>query len=80
MRFALTLALVLFASAASAQQITRQQLMELRSVCETDLRTLCAGVQPGNGRLAQCLQKNAASLSQPCAEKLAAIKAARVPN
>lgn len=80
MRIALTLALVLLASAASAQQLGHQQLMELRAVCEADLHKLCAGVQPGNGRLAQCLQKNATSISQPCAEKLAALKATRAPN
>jgi hypothetical protein len=51
--------------------------MEIRTVCEADLRKLCAGVQPGGGRLAQCLQQNASSISQPCKEKLATVRAAR---
>lgn len=80
MRIALASFLVLLASVASAQQPSRQQLMELRSVCEADLRTLCAGIQPGGGKLAQCLQQNISSVSQPCREKLAELKAARSTN
>lgn len=80
MRILLTIALVLSAGAASAQQLSRQQLMNLRAACEADIKTLCAGVQPGNGRLAQCLQQNAASVSQPCKDQLAALQAARTQN
>lgn len=80
MRILLTIALVLSAGAASAQQLSRQQLMNLRAACEADIKTLCAGVQPGNGRLAQCLQQNAASVSQPCKDQLAALQAARQSN
>ena len=80
MRIVLTIALVVCATAASAQQLNRQQLMNLRAACEADIKTLCAGVQPGNGRLAQCLRQNAASVSQPCKDQLAALQAARTQN
>lgn len=80
MRILLAVALVVSATAASAQQLSRQQLMDLRAACETDLKTLCAGIQPGNGRLAQCLRDNAASVSQPCKDQLAALQAARTQN
>ncbi|MBB4104447.1 cysteine rich repeat-containing protein [Allorhizobium borbori] len=77
MRLLIVTTFTLLATMAHAQQLSRQQLMEIRTVCEADLRKLCAGVQPGGGRLAQCLQQNASSISQPCKEKLAAVRAAR---
>ncbi|MCM5554126.1 cysteine rich repeat-containing protein [Pleomorphomonas sp. NRK KF1] len=80
MRTLLTIALVVCATAASAQQLSRQQMMTLRTACETDLKTLCAGIQFGNGRLAQCLRDNAASVSQPCKDQLLALQAARQSN
>lgn len=77
MRLLIVTTATLLATIANAQQLTRQQLMEIRAVCEADLRKLCAGVQPGGGKLSQCLQQNAASVSQPCKEKLMALRAAR---
>ena len=77
MRLVIVTIAMLFATVANAQQLTRQQLMEVRAVCEADLRKFCAGVQPGGGRLAQCLQQNAPSISVPCKEKLIALRATR---
>jgi hypothetical protein len=48
----------------------REELMVLRSACGTDVRSLCGGVPPGGGRIAQCLVSNAASLSPACREVL----------
>jgi hypothetical protein len=44
----------------------REQLFVLRSACGGDVRALCAGVQPGGGRIIQCLATQAASLSPAC--------------
>lgn len=77
LRASLALALVLMAGAAQAQQLSRQQMMQLKSACEADVKRLCSGVQPGGGRLLGCLQQNAASVSPPCTEALVAAKAAR---
>lgn len=49
----------------------REELMVLRSACGPDVRSLCGGVQPGGGRIAQCLARNAASLSPACRSVLA---------
>ncbi|MCP3474134.1 cysteine rich repeat-containing protein [Bradyrhizobium sp. CCGUVB1N3] len=49
----------------------REELLIVRSACGGDVRTLCAGVAPGGGRIAQCLATNAASLSPACKEVLA---------
>ena len=49
----------------------REELFVLRSACGGDVRSLCAGVEPGGGRIARCLGGNAASLSPACKEVLA---------
>ncbi|MGY8665662.1 hypothetical protein Q3C01_25325 [Bradyrhizobium sp. UFLA05-109] len=49
----------------------REELIIVRSACGGDVRTLCAGVAPGGGRIAQCLATNAATLSPACKEVLA---------
>jgi hypothetical protein len=48
----------------------REELFVLRSACGGDVRSLCGGVQPGGGRILQCLATKAASLSPACKEIL----------
>lgn len=49
----------------------REQLMVAQSACGADIRTICAGVEAGGGRIIQCLASNAASLSPACRDVLA---------
>ncbi|UGX94329.1 cysteine rich repeat-containing protein [Bradyrhizobium barranii subsp. barranii] len=49
----------------------REELFIVRSACGADIRTLCAGIAPGGGRIVQCISSNAASLSPACKEVLA---------
>jgi hypothetical protein len=48
----------------------REVLFVLRSACGADVRSLCAGVPAGGGRIIQCLATQAASLSPACADVL----------
>jgi hypothetical protein len=48
----------------------REELFVLRSACGGDARALCGGVQPGGGRIMQCLATQAASLSPGCKDAL----------
>jgi len=48
----------------------REEIFVLRSACGGDVRSLCGGVQPGGGRIVQCLATRAASLSPACKEVL----------
>jgi len=48
----------------------REELFVLRSACGTDVRSICGGVQPGGGRIVQCLATNAAQLSPACKDVL----------
>nr|WP_246801412.1 cysteine rich repeat-containing protein [Bradyrhizobium genosp. L] len=49
----------------------REELFVLRSACGGDVRSICGGVQPGGGRIIQCLATNAGSLSPACRDVLA---------
>lgn len=50
--------------------LPREELFVLRSACSADIRTLCAGVAPGGGRIMQCISNRAASLSPACKDVL----------
>jgi hypothetical protein len=53
----------------------REELFVLRSACGADVRSICGGVQPGGGRIMQCLATNASSLSPECRDVLASFAA-----
>jgi hypothetical protein len=48
----------------------REELFVLRSACGADVRSICGGVQPGGGRIVQCLATNGAQLSPACKDVL----------
>lgn len=60
--------------AALAQTLSGAQAQTVRAACETDIRTTCPGVQPGGGRILQCIKANPDKISQPCKDALAAAK------
>jgi hypothetical protein len=51
--------------------LPREELFVLRSACSADVRTLCAGVAPGGGRIMQCLAVQAGTISPACKDVLA---------
>ena len=51
--------------------LPREELFVMRSACGGDIRTLCAGVAPGGGRIMQCIANRAADLSPACRDVLA---------
>jgi hypothetical protein len=50
---------------------------DLRRACMADYLKFCAGVAPGEGRVARCLQANRASLSGACGDAFAAVTSCR---
>jgi hypothetical protein len=55
-------ALLLSGSAAMAQQAGKP--------CAGDIKTLCAGIQPGEGRLKACIKSHLAELSETCNDRV----------
>ena len=41
-----------------------------RGACRTDVEKLCKGVEPGQGRIAQCLKDKEAEVSPGCKQHL----------
>ncbi|MFO1110739.1 MAG: hypothetical protein U1E61_16285 [Bradyrhizobium sp.] len=50
--------------------LPREELFVMRSACGGDIRSLCAGVAPGGGRIMQCVANRAADLSPACKDVL----------
>src|SRR5882762_6512898 len=53
-------------AAQSAQAGDQQTLAAIRAACAEDAQKLCAGVQPGGGRIVACLKEHRDSLSDRC--------------
>jgi hypothetical protein len=67
----LTIAL---ASACASFTVAAQQRDAMKA-CEADVKTLCAGVEPGDRRIAKCLRDNQDKLSAECKTQMQAMGA-----
>ena len=65
----LSLGLVLFLLLTPAGAIAQQAV---RQVCTADFTKVCAGVQPGEGRIMACVRIHFGQLSAPCQSALLA--------
>lgn len=58
------------------QQIVRQRMVRwkeaegYKAACAADVRRVCQGVEPGDGRILSCLQERAQDLSEGCYQSL----------
>lgn len=62
---------LMLADAAAAQG----PMAGVRAACQADLQKLCAGVQPGGGRIKQCLKEHKDQVSTGCKSALAQMMA-----
>ncbi|HRD84427.1 MAG TPA: cysteine rich repeat-containing protein [Rubrivivax sp.] len=62
-------ALSLSCTAAFAADATKER-GQLAEACAADLKTLCPGVKPGEGRLKSCMRDNREKLSEACREAM----------
>ena len=58
---------------AAQQQPTPAQASAIRSACRADYQAHCASVPAGGSAALACLQQNAANVSAPCQQALAAV-------
>jgi hypothetical protein len=62
------LKIVLSAGAAMLllSSVSMAQVGPAAKACAGDIKTLCAGVQPGEGRVRACIKAHVKDLSEPC--------------
>lgn len=70
----LTMALAALVPPAAAQSMPPEAL---RQACGGDVRKLCAGVKPGEGRIVQCLAAKPDQVSPACKSALQQAQAAK---
>ena len=62
-------------AAAQTPPLSQSEMRAVGQACKSDIKTLCSGIQPGGGRVGQCLQQNADKLSAPCKQTLSEVLA-----
>jgi hypothetical protein len=82
MSYRATVLLLLAATAVPAaaqpppQPPSKQQELQMRRAhCGPDIKRLCQNVEPGGGRLKECLMQHKEQMSVGCAETLQKLKA-----
>src|SRR5581483_8620429 len=71
-RHTATAVILLLAGAAGAGFSADEHFNQ--GACKQDVQKLCANVQPGEGRIAQCMKQHQSELSDACKQNLAMMK------
>jgi hypothetical protein len=58
-------------------QAMETRMREMTGACQSDVWQFCTGVNPGAGRLAQCLKQHESELSSTCKAELAQARSMR---
>ncbi|MFZ2196253.1 MAG: cysteine rich repeat-containing protein [Thermodesulfovibrionales bacterium] len=51
-----------------------KRLKETLQICAADTEKFCKGIQPGEGRIAKCLNEHSEEISLACREKVSGLK------
>ncbi|MEA3277572.1 MAG: cysteine rich repeat-containing protein [Pseudomonadota bacterium] len=76
-RASLVLLLGVFSAGALAQskfEMLEKEKATIEKYCRADVERLCAGVEPGGGRIKECLKKHKEEMSVGCAQALQELK------
>lgn len=58
----------------AAEPSMEAELEALRTYCRPDIERLCPNVEPGGGRIKECLKKHKEQISVGCAQALEKLK------
>ncbi len=76
-RASLVLLLGIFSAGALAQSVfetLEKEKAALEKYCKADVERLCPGVEPGGGKIKECLMKHKEEMSVGCAKALQELK------
>jgi len=73
----LSLAIALLSALAAPAVAQETGKGAVREACRADVRQLCPGIQPGGGRILQCLRDHTDKISDGCKQALQTAKAAK---
>jgi hypothetical protein len=77
MKIRITTASIALLLSATITTTAFAQQRDAMKACAADVKTLCAGIERGNGRIAKCLKENESKVSAACKEKLQSAAGAR---
>lgn len=72
-----SLAAIALLSSGIALAADQPGTTSVRTACKPDVDKLCAGVQPGGGRIKACLKQNNAQVSAACKAAIASARQQR---
>jgi hypothetical protein len=74
--FAIAASVALADEPPAAQPTPAQQkaMQQVRAACQADAQKLCAGVQPGGGRIVACLKEHKDEVSDGCKQAISKAK------
>jgi hypothetical protein len=75
--FLLFPAMIMFGTTAAMAQKGNPAI---RAACRGDAQRLCAGIQPGGGRIGECLKAKIQEVSPQCLDAVKASRAAKGPR
>lgn len=73
----LALAGLLAANLAFAADADKKPGADLAAACAQDVKTLCPGIEPGDGRIAACLKEHRRKVSSGCKDAIKDQRAAK---
>lgn len=59
-----------FAQAQTAAPTPGPAASAVAEACRADVQKLCAGIEPGEGRIGACMKEHKSELSRPCKKEL----------
>jgi hypothetical protein len=66
-----------FALVFAAPALAQGKGQGMTGACKADVETFCKGIEPGGGRIMECLKQNEAKVSQGCKDQVAKARAER---
>ena len=69
-RFFVLLTILVIGSFSIAEDDFKKEKGKGKGQCREEIKKYCSGIEPGEGRIKECIEKNKSSFSQECQERM----------